>query len=185
MLNNNSTAHLGIQQLQPVKKTPRQNAIFHKLDELSTYYTSKVELSKLFEGAIYACRYECKTNPEWFAQAAHSIREILYPLYSPKVPNFSKSKSKKKLSPFYEYGSARMDESIEKEINRLYGKITNIAHHYVNSDKQETELQNVEKTIEELLNDFETVILRALERQTDIHSEIDTILSSDPYQIGL
>lgn len=66
-------------QLPPSSLTPKQEDLCKRMDKLHARYGLKVKPSDMFKGAIFAARIECRSNPDWVAQAANSLREILYP----------------------------------------------------------------------------------------------------------
>lgn len=155
--------------LAPVRLTPAQEDLCRRLDELFDPYRSDVKLpSDMFRGAIFARRAECRNNPDWIAQAAHSLREILYPLWSPghdSVPD-------RKEEVFQRYGSALFDDTLKSEVGRVYGRLNNLAHHkYVSVTSAE---------FESLLADFEVSMGQALTRQLDLHREIDQLIGGGP-----
>ena len=155
--------------LLPVRLTPEQEELCRRLDELYDPYKSYVRLpSEMFRGAIFASRAECRNNPDWIAQAAHSLREILYPLWSPK----HKSVPEKKEEAFRRYGSALFDETLTNEVGRVYGRLNNLAHHYRASATK--------TDFDELLTDFEVSMRQALTRQLDLHRGIDQLVESGP-----
>ena len=148
--------------LSPIKLTSHQEDLCERLDLLNQRTIQGQELSKMFRGAIYAIREECQSNPDRMAQSAHSLRDILY--------QFKSNKTRIDwVDAFIKYGSvATDDENFEETVGSVYGKITKVAHH------------QLELTIEEykkLIEEFEWVLLRALDRQVDIHNQIDKFLS--------
>ena len=155
--------------LSPVRLTPEQEDLCRRLDELYDPYRSEVKLpSEMFRGAIFASRAECLNNTDWIAQAAHSLREILYPLWSPR----HKSVPDRKEEVFQRYGSALFDETLTVEVGRVYGRLTNLAHHYSPS--------SAKTDFEDILADFELSMGQALTRQLDLHREFDQFLREDP-----
>ena len=123
----------------------------------------------MFQGAIFAIRTECRNNPDMIAQAAHSLREILYPF-------------KSKEEAIREYGSVHTDKAFVEKIGRLYGQLTGLAHHGRNSKN----LDFINFTIsdfERLLDEFVRIMRHALTRQIDIHQKMDHILRYDPNQV--
>ncbi len=155
--------------LPPVRLTPDQENLCRRLDELYDPYRSEVKLpSEMFRGAIFASRAECLNNTDWIAQAAHSLREILYPLWSPK----HKSVPDRKEEVFQRYGAALFDETLTVEVGRVYGRLTNLAHHDSPS--------SAKTDFEDILADFEVSMGQALTRQLDLHREFDQFLREDP-----
>lgn len=152
--------------LPPIKLTPQQEELCRRLDLLNQRTIKGQELSKMFRGAIYAIREECRSNPDWMAQSAHSFREIIYQF----SPRYSKIKLVDALKLF---GSVKTDDDNFKEkVARVRNKIEKVAHH------------RLELTIEEytkLIEEYEWVLLRALDRQVDIHSQIDKFLLENKF----
>ncbi len=151
--------------------SPEQQDLCRRLDEWHEPYGLQVKPSKMFEGAIFAIRPEYQSNPDRIAQAAHSLREILYPFQS-------------KEEALREYGSVHVDKAFRDKIGRVYGQLSDLAHHGGKS----TNLDFLNFTIsdfERLLADFVRVMQQALTRQMDIHEEIEQVLSVDPTQIIL
>ena len=73
----------GTTPLLPPSLNPEQQDLCNRLDEWHDQYKSlKGKPSKMFQGAIFAIKTECRNNPDMIAQAAHSLREILYPFKS-------------------------------------------------------------------------------------------------------
>ena len=150
--------------LSPVKLTTRQEELCRRLDSLNQRTIQGQELSKILIGAIYAIREECRSNPDWVAQSAHSFREILYPFYSGKIKNLKVKEA------FKSYGSATSDEeTFRQSLGAVYDKITDVAHH------QPISTEDYEKLVE----DFQDVLLWALDRQIDIHHQIDKFFSEN------
>lgn len=148
--------------LPPIKLTSQQEDLCKRLDLLNQKTIQGQELSKMFRGAIYAIREEYRSNPDWMAQSAHSLREIIYQ-FSPK---HSKIKLVDALKMF---GSVTTDDDKFKEkIGRIRHRIESVAHH-----RLELTIDEYEKLIEE----YEMVLMRALDRQIDIHNQIDKFLS--------
>ncbi len=164
--------------LQPPSLTPEQEDLCKRIDELHTRYGLKVKPSDMFEGAIFAARRECRSNPDWIAQAAHSLREILYPFWSRHVDGITDRKAE----AFKKYGSVRVDENFIQDIGRVYGLLNNLAHHGSTAANLDFTTFTI-ADFENLLLDFERVMRDALMRQIDIHEEIDKILSNNPSQI--
>jgi len=151
--------------LPPIRLTPEQEDICERLFLFSQRTNHKQDLSVLFKGAVYAFREECRCNPDWIAQSAHSLREILYPFYSGK-------NSRK--DAFTAYGSVTIEDKLLRQaLNRVYGKITDIAHHI-----QPISIEDYENLIE----DFQRVLSRALDRQVDVHNQIDNFFSKNKPQ---
>lgn len=156
--------------LPPVRLTPEQKELCRRMDELYGPYNLHVRPSSMFRGAVYASRAECRSNPDWIAQAAHSLREILYPIWSPR----HKEIPDKKKTVFEKFGSVSVDDLLIDAVGSVYGRLTNLAHH----DRTASSSSGYEQ----LLAEFERVMRQALTRQLDLHRELDEFLSGGPPQ---
>lgn len=153
----------------PPVLTSRQKKLCRKLDSLHAHYKLKVKPSAMFSGAVFVAVPELQSNPDWMAQAANSLREILYPFFSRKVKVVPTNKKR----ILKDYGSVYIDDALIGEMGRVYGKLQALAHH--GNIKSNGKHRSID--FFKLLNDFELVMLELLARQTDIHQEIDNILS--------
>lgn len=159
----------GSSPLPPVILTPEQEELCRRLDELHSQRGLKTSPSGMFRGAIYAARAECRSNTDWISQAANSLREILYPLM------------RRKDDALKMYGSAADTPDIQ-ELSRVYGKLTELAHH--GSESRTIDFPNFKLSdFEKLMADFERCMRNALTRQVDIHGKMDLILSAAPTTI--
>ena len=156
--------------LPPVLLTPLQDDLCRRMDELYAPYNLHVKPSDMFRGALFASRGECRSNPDWIAQAAHSLREILYPIWSPK----HKEIADKKKTVFENYGSVSVDDRSMGAVGSVYGRLTKLTHHYRTASAR--------SDFEQLLAEFERAMGQALTRQLDLHREIDELVSSGPPQ---
>lgn len=165
---------VGSTSLTPVRLTPAQDDLCRRLDELYAPYGLDVQASNMFRGAIFASRTECRSNPDWIAQAAHSLREILDPIMRTRpgrgrdtvlIPG-------DKRTVFERYGSALLDQLLLDAIGNVYNRSSDLAHH--NSPS----ISNL--VFEQILADFENCVGQALTRQLDLHREIDQLLSGGP-----
>ncbi|MBP7796669.1 MAG: hypothetical protein KA059_07855 [Elusimicrobiales bacterium] len=146
---------------------------FHKTSGIQL----PIALSSLFRGALYAMRYEyASENPDWMAQAAHSLREILYP--------FMRG-NKRKIAFKTSYGSTYDECKLNQDVGRYYNFITDIAHHnfceagqnsLVGGSKN-TPITITRKVFEEVVFQFGKILYEVLRRQIDAHHEIDTLLA--------
>ena len=153
--------------LQPVSLTPEQKELCKRLDALyGPYAKFKASASEMFQGALVAMD-RSDGNPDWVAQAAHSLREIIYPLWSRR----STAVPDKKAKAFENYGSVNVNQAVTSEIGRIYNKLSDLAHHSLEMSKHD---------FQKLLAGFETIMLRALTRQIDLHKKIDAFVSSRP-----
>ena len=161
--------------LPPPSLRPDQEGLCRRLDEWHRHYKLKSKPSDMFRGAIFAIRPECRSNPDYIAQAANSLREILYPFWSPQVRTVPDKKD-----ALINYGSVLVDEALTQEIGRLYGRLNDLAHHHYKPSSDLDSSNFKEADFRQLLDDFEQVMKRALTRQFDLHSEIDQILNGTP-----
>lgn len=116
---------------------------------------------------------EDERNPDRIAQSAHSLREILYPLLSSRVRKSLGTHE----DAFERYGSVYLNV----ELGRIYGRLTELAHHGVNSTK--LDFPNFTRAdFDGLMKDFETTMQRALIRPIDLQRQIDEFLSAGPTQ---
>ena len=159
--------------LPPVRLTPEQEELCRRLDELYDPYNLHVRPSNMFRGAVFASRAECRSNPDWIAQAAHSLREILYPIWSPE----HKEIADKKRTVFENYGSVTVDDRSIEAVGSVYGRLNKLAHH--------DRAASASSDYEQLLVEFERAMGQALTRQLDLHNEIDELVSSGPPQQGV
>jgi hypothetical protein len=166
---------IGIYQSPIIEPRPlkeEQENLCQRLDEWYERYDLKIKPSDMYKGALFAMRPECRNNPDWMAQSAHSLRDILYPFGDNNVP--------KKEEALKEYGSVRATEVFTQEVGRIFGTLTELSHHgngRGNSINLETFL---ETDFEQIVSDFERIMTDALTRQIDVHAEIDDILNIDP-----
>ncbi len=154
--------------LPPIKLTAQQEELCRRLDSLNHITIHGQELSNMFRGAIFATREECRSNPDWMAQSAHSLREILYLFNSPKTKG--KKYKGNWIKAFRSFGSATVeDENFVRIIGEGYGKISNVAHH------QHVSIEEYDEIIEK----YQNVLLWALTRQVDVHVKIDRFFSEN------
>ena len=166
---------IGVSSLPPPSLTSEQEELCRKLDELYAKYPLKMRPSDMFRGAIFAATAERQNNPDWVAQAANSLREILYPFWSPHV----NSVPDRKTEVFKKYGSVFVDSKFIAEVGKLYGLLNDLAHHGNTSAKVDCASFTI-SDFEGVLADFEKIMGEALSRQLDVHQEIDKILALGP-----
>lgn len=124
---------------------------------------------------MYVIEHEDGLNPDWMAQAAHSLREILYPFME----------GSRKSEAFERYGSTFNRRSCADEIGPYYNVISAIAHHEFASAGQKPLIggseQNPVRITKELfgrlVSRFGKILYEVLRRQIDAHREIDKILA--------
>lgn len=161
----------------PPALSPGQEELCKRLDELHAGYGLKTKPSDMFRGAVFtADPLVQRSNPDWLAQAANSLREILYPFYSREV----KSVPTDKKEVLEKFGSVRAGDAGINELGRVYNLLSGLTHHG-NSDKSRVDPATFTvKDFGVLLNDFEKVAKELLSRQLDIHKEVDEFLKRAP-----
>jgi hypothetical protein len=163
---------------EPLSLTERQQRLCARLDELhAAVGRTDAPPSEMLIGALYTMRPAQRgRNPDWMAQAAHSLRELLYPFYK---------NSATRRDAFVRYGAAGDAGALSKAISAHYGLMTSIAHHEWSQAlsspivkawgvAKDADRINV---FESTVSAFEDVLLRALRRQLDVHSDVDKFLS--------
>lgn len=149
----------------PARPETQFQELGRRLDELfSANGRSYERPSEWLNGAIYTSQTTQRGNSDWIAQAAHSLREILYRICS---KSFDPARSTTLAREFFTtYGSAQDVEVTIKAVEELHSKLCDICHHLVRIEDTE------EGTFENLLATFERVMSAALERQLEVHAEI-------------
>lgn len=157
---------------------PEENELCNRLDAL--YRSSGVQLKSLpssfFRGALYAMRY--KENPDWIAQVAHSLREILY--------QFKDNGGWR--NAIISYGSTYENDRIGSDVGKYYNFMQDIAHHrFENAEISQLIGASKDKPITVTAEIFESIVLRfgkvlfvVLRRQLETHKEIEDILAQGP-----
>ncbi|MFA6105426.1 MAG: hypothetical protein WC725_02385 [Patescibacteria group bacterium] len=176
MVNSELPKAVGEFDLSPVALSPKQEDLCRRLDDLHDLYRLKTKPSDMLRGAFFVSQKNLKANPDWMAQAANSLREILYPFYSPNVEDIPTNKAE----ALKKFGSVHATPITIRDMGIIYGKLNGLAHHG-NVEKNNTDYASFsEKDFENLVSDFENVMLSALTHQIDIHLEIDRILKNVP-----
>ena len=142
-----------------------------RMDELHALDQLQAKPSDMFRGALSVI--EDENNPDRIAQAAHSLREILYPIMSGQVRKALGAREK----ALERYGSVFLNV----RFGRIYGLLSDLAHHGVTSARLDF-LKYTTSDFDNLIRDFETTMQRALTRPIDVHRTIDQFLSGDPPQ---
>lgn len=156
--------------LPPITLSPQQKELCTRLDELYSLFKSKAKPSDMFQGALFAMRIACQNNSDRIAQAAHSLREILYPIYDnadDTVPYKGKA--------FENYGSVSINNTSMQAVNEIYGELNKLAHHKITASGPDF--------LNDTLSHFERILLNVTTRQIDLHNEIDQILRSGPEEV--
>lgn len=156
------------------KELCRRLDIFHKV----ALSNEGMAPSELFRGALYAMGpMHRRQNPDWMAQAAHSLRDILYPFYKSGA-------SLKREEALVQYGSAGNLDQLSKSIGQYYGFLSDVAHHNPDAAATNPVINGSKKSpvpiTAEIFADvaigFEGVLFEALRRQIDAHKEIDEFI---------
>jgi hypothetical protein len=165
---------------EPIPLTDKQRWLCGRLDELyAAVERSGTRPSDMFLSALYVMHPAQRgRNPDWMTQAAHSLRELLYPFYKSDAPI-------KRRDAFVRYGVAGDADALSKTINVHYGFMTSVAHHEWAQALKNPVLktlaiqENADHTsvFESVAAAFEDVLFRALRRQLDVHVEIDRFVS--------
>lgn len=158
----------GENQIVPVQLTSEQEDLCDRLDLWHKRYGLNTKPSDMFRGALFVSRSALRQNPDWVAQSAHSLRDILYPFGS-VAPNRTEA--------LRQNGSVfGNDQSFIDEFGRIYGTLTELAHHG-NGRGSSVDFSTFKATdFERIIADFERIMRDALLRQLDVHSEIDAML---------
>ena len=153
----------GVGDGEPLALTEKQRILCDRLDQLyvAAGRTGSIP-SELFRGALCTIQLRAR-NPDWMAQSAHSLRELLYPFDT-------KSARRDALS---RYGAAGDADALSKDIWVHYGFMTNVAHHnwdgaLKNPFVKTASITNINDRVavyEAALFAFEDVLFQALRRQ--------------------
>jgi len=171
--------------LPPVDLGPEVVDLCNKIDSFYSNYPKQHKgrkTSDLIKGAFYAARPECRSNPDWMSQAAHSLREILYPLVSKKISQTNLINLALKYSNDENLKDKIKNEEFINTFQRLdvlYKKFSDIAHHGIElkcfSEKEFKSLSD--KKFEDLLYEFIVILKKSLTlQQIFIHEIINVIL---------
>ena len=167
---------VGEEILAPTPPTSKQEEVCKRLDDFHQHYGLKAKPSDMLRGAIFVSQQKLRSNPDWIAQAANSLREILYPFYSREVKSIPTNKQK----TLKGYGSVKFSSDLVDKMGRMWGTLNGLAHHG-NIDKNHVDFVNFSMdNFESLLADFENIMLDILARQVDLHKEIDDIILKGP-----
>lgn len=158
--------------------TEKQKKLCDRLDQF--YASQKYNVSspsEMFRGALYAMQPQNRVyNSDWMAQAAHSLREILYPL-----KDFSKG------TEFKTFGITDNVDYHAEKVKWYYGFVSNIAHHKPEEagksplvTKEKRKPEPISDTLfEKVVAGFENILFEILRRQIDVHAEIDVVLQTN------
>ena len=160
---------------------PEEGELCNRIDALyqSSGIQTKIPASSFFRGALHAIRD--KTNPDWMAQVAHSLREILYQFQYRSASNHWQQ-------VLQSYGSTYNPSTMIADINDYYEFINRVAHHAFESAEKDKLIGGSSSRPVTLTDDlFESVVMRfgkimhaVLRRQLETHAEIDSVLRQGP-----
>lgn len=162
--------------IEPIVLSADQEDLCSRLDDLHMINGLKGKPSDMFRGALFVARTQLRNNPDWIAQAANSLRDILYPYGKSGIPNQKEA--------LKSYGSVHAGKpGFIQEVGRVFGSLTELAHHG-NSKGNSIDCETHSPTdFQNLIADFERVMGDVLLRQIDIHQEVDNLLSLDPQEL--
>ena len=164
----------------PFELSDKQKELCRRLDHFYKIAldNKSISPSSIYRGALYAISPDqIRQNPDWMAQAAHSLRDIIYRFYKTTAVL-------KKEKAFKRYGSVGAVDKLTEAIDHFYGFLTNVAHHNLDNAainpiiagnrKQSVEI--TEDVFKKVVSGFEDVLFEALRRQLDAHREIDAFI---------
>lgn len=171
--------------LPPVVPGIEVKDLCERVDEFYKNYPKqhrKQKASDLINGAFYASRNECKSNPDWMSQAANSLRDVLYPLFSEQVSKNNLIKLFKKYATNQHYRSKIQNKEfirIFNNLDKIYKQLTDLTHHGTGlkgfSEKQYINFS--ESDFDNILSDFISIFNKVLSlQQIYIHTIIDVIV---------
>lgn len=197
----------------PLKLTSRQTWLCSHLDNLNVMksFCPTAIPSVLLRGAIYLTQDSIRiSNPDWMAQAAHSLREIMYgfvPIRHTKtkidfelgdtveISEVEQTRRNQIADLLRVFQDSENAEKLALDLNDLYLIFTNISHHFRDNEKLEDIRRKMtrlgildldpsvivtESVFEQLLSRLETAWVDSIPQQLKIHDFIDSLLSNDP-----
>lgn len=135
----------------------------------------------MFGGALFASRTECERNPDWIAQAAQSLREIMHPFHartSPKDRDRAKALGVVPAEKRELYQALLEDLSIDKEADRLWRHLNSFSHHHRREERED--LPHTRDGFTEVRRLFETVMGQIRPGQPESHGNLGEIALDDP-----
>lgn len=167
-----------VSRMEPPVLTPEQEDLCARLDELHAKNGLGSKPSDMFRGALVAAYPEMqKVNLDWAAQAAHSLREILYTFNS-------KVKGEVGIEAAFEKAGAVRIAEEKKELYTIYNQITDLAHHRHPANDGSGLGKFDEADFRAMLDSFMRAAARALSRQLDVHEDVDTFVSQWSIEAG-
>lgn len=139
--------------------------------------------SFLVKGAFYAARVECRSNPDWISQSAHSARDVLYPLLSSETDTANLIKVFTDLVMHGPNSKVNRDFArVFSSLDSIYKKLSDLAHHGVKLRGFYTVEEYTNFSPDDyilLLNDFLVILKDSISyQQVYTHVSIDSILAS-------
>ena len=140
--------------------------------------------SNLIEGILYAMRKEGRGNPDWISHAAHSAREILYPLISVEISEDNSIKLFREYATRHRGSSSISNQEFIDtfvELDTIYGKLSDLAHHgtALKTLTVEEFANFSDRDFEELIEEYIKLLARALRlQQIYVHTVIDEIVKN-------
>ena len=184
-VNKNNVAHGSLLSgdENPFRLSDRQKELCRRLNQFFKITLNKEDVapSLLFHGALYTMRpMHRRQNPDWMAQAAHSLRDILYPFYKSGA-------IVKREGALIQYGSVGNVDQLDKTIGQYFGFLSDVAHHNLNTaatnpiinGSKKNPVLITEELFENVVAGFEGVLFEALRRQIDAHKEIDEYIRKE------
>lgn len=154
--------------------------------------------TSMFQGALFAYRSDRRKNPDWIAQAAHSLREILHPFHagSSKGKNSQdchddaqrhdqhatgdqdKARSRGTVSKRKReiYDALLESLSLTEPMGNLWEDLNGFAHHHRDDENPE----HTQTGFEKLLRDFENIMGQFRFLQVNLCKLYDKILREGP-----
>ena len=149
--------HIGGNILEPLILSESEQKLCDLLDE--KIFVSQFPPSDMLKGAIWATRPENIHNPDRIAQAANSIREILYPFKR----NWKKNLNSKV--------AGTLSKNDIKEIDKIYLYFQNMTHHNNNE---------ISNDFKKRLEEFKEIMINALDKYEIVYKKMDVILAKGP-----
>jgi hypothetical protein len=174
---NNKNVSVGETVPSPVVLSSPQEELCQRLDDFCAPYSLKAKPSDIFRGALFTSQHHFRdSNPDWLAQSAGSLREIIYPFCSTEVNTTPEMQEALKA-----FGSSKAsDEKLKERMDAMWKKLNGLSHHG-NGRKNDIDFSTVTNDqFDATLADFEKLMMEALTRQLDTHADADTILKAGP-----
>lgn len=171
--------------LPPVEPRPELKDLCNKIDKFYKNYSRqhrKQKASDLIMGAFYAARPECRSNPDWISQAANSLRDVLYPLFSKQISNNNLMKLFKKYATNKSYETKIQNKDFFRTFNNLdkiYKQLSDLTHHgtELKAFSEKEYISFSESDFDQLLRNYVDILGKAFElQQIYIHAIINLIV---------